>query len=275
MSEGREYGGGGKRPRGLGRRAAIASGLAASVAAAGLAAGPAGAATPSKLYACYSDKTKALYYSKPGAKCATGFTQISWNKVGPQGAQGKPGAQGSQGLQGVPGTQGNQGNQGAQGARGTQGGQGSQGNQGSPGPAGAVAGYTKTAAPGVIAKSVSTVVDSFTPSTSGYFAIDGAATVSPRSGAYAVCRNGVQGAASTENQFDNIDGHTMVIATNGIVHAKTGEAIEEVCQAVGGTASITDVQMTAVQLSSHHIFGPVAKPRNRITLGKARARKSK
>jgi hypothetical protein len=66
----------------------IVTSLAASTAAAGIAAGPVDAATNSgKVYACYSDRTNALYYSNPTTKCGAGFTRISWSKRGPQGAQ--------------------------------------------------------------------------------------------------------------------------------------------------------------------------------------------
>ena len=77
----------------------------ATVAATGLAAAPAGAATSGKVYACYSDKTKALYYAT-SSKCKTGFTSISWNQQGPQGPQGARGAQGAQGHQGPQGAVG-------------------------------------------------------------------------------------------------------------------------------------------------------------------------
>src|SRR5581483_10740058 len=82
-----------------------------------MAAAPAGAATSGKIYACYSDKTKALYYAT-STKCKTGFTSISWNQQGPQGAQGAKGAQGSQGSQGGQGSQGPQGSAGARGPAG-------------------------------------------------------------------------------------------------------------------------------------------------------------
>ena len=162
----------------------------------------------------------------------------------------QPGAAGASGRAGVTGSPRHTGSQGAQ---------GSQGAKGSQGPAGAVTGYTKVGALGRISKSVSTVAASITPSTSGYFAVDGAATVSPVGGAIRCFEK--TGLGSTEEQFDNVGGHDAVIATNGIVHANTSHPIEEVCEALSGTGSVTTTQMTAVQLSSHHINAPLARPR--------------
>jgi hypothetical protein len=82
VAEGKRYRG--KRRRASARRALAASTLAASVAAAGMAAPTAGVAASSKVYACYSDKTNALYYAT-SAKCKTGFTSISWNQQGLRG----------------------------------------------------------------------------------------------------------------------------------------------------------------------------------------------
>src|ERR1700683_1884540 len=68
-------------------------------------AGPAGASSPTKIYACYSDLSDALsYLNYPTVKsCASGSTRISWNITGAQGAQGAKGARGSQGATGPQG----------------------------------------------------------------------------------------------------------------------------------------------------------------------------
>ncbi len=103
-------------------------------------AAPAGAASSTKIYACYSTKTNALSYDPKGAKCASGETQISWNASGPQGSRGAQGTKGTQGANGAQGSAGAQGAQGAQGVKGPQGPQGvlgAQGAQGATGPQGA------------------------------------------------------------------------------------------------------------------------------------------
>ena len=109
--------------------------IASSAAAAGLgtiAMTPAGAATATKFYACYSSRTHLLsdLTATVAPKCGSGTTRVTWNGAGPQGAKG---AKGSQGAEGKAGAQGNQGNQGAQGGAGIQGAQGAQGFQGAQG----------------------------------------------------------------------------------------------------------------------------------------------
>jgi hypothetical protein len=108
--------GGEQIPSGKKGRAA-AAGLAA-IAASGIAAAPADAAS-GKIFACYSKSSHVLKYTKKG-KCAKGSALVAWNKSGPQGANGAAGAQGAQGPQGASGA-GSQGPQGAQGAQGASG----------------------------------------------------------------------------------------------------------------------------------------------------------
>ncbi|MGO9911578.1 MAG: hypothetical protein ACLPQS_10500, partial [Acidimicrobiales bacterium] len=89
-----------------GAGALAAAGLIASSAAVAglgaLAAMPAGAATVTKFYACYSDKTNALtdLQANKAPKCASGTKLVSWNVAGPQGAKGAQGAKGSLGANG-------------------------------------------------------------------------------------------------------------------------------------------------------------------------------
>jgi hypothetical protein len=137
------------RRKDRGKRLVGCIGLAATVAAAGIAATPAGASGSGRIYACYSDKTHALSYS-PGHACSKGSTLLSWNGQGPQGAQGAEGRPGSQGAQGARGPQGR---------------------------AGAVAGYTRITSPYVLPKSTSTVVGSLKPAAAAHYAVNGLADV--------------------------------------------------------------------------------------------------
>jgi hypothetical protein len=252
-----------------------------------VAATPAGAASSGKLYACYSDKTKSLYYSKPGAKCAKGFTQISWNKQGPQGArgsQGIQGAQGSQGTQGIQGAQGSQGTQGIQGAQGSQGRQGNQGSQGAQGPAGGTVGYSKeTTVPKSIAKATRVVVDSVTPATPADYAVNGMAILDPKSGKATIfCREeAVNGSGSIGgNTLSAIEVLTSnqvgTFATTGMMHVSNGQVIDEVCDTASHGARFSGATITAVQLSTGFRQAPTSgvMPRNKFSLPKLRRTKS-
>lgn len=243
----------------------------ATVAAAGMAATPAGAATSGKLYACYSDKTKALYYSKPGAKCATGFTQISWNKQGPQGPQG---AQGSPGAQGTQGAQGSQGPQGAKGGRGAQ------------GPAGAVAGFTRSVNSMVTLPANTSeggtpvVADTFSPSVKASYAVNAMAQGSPGTGGFFTCvdhaSNSTGGSGGYTDQVSTNFGGEAVLATNGILRAGPKSPIKEICRTddTSHNGRLFRAQITAVQLSAGHTAS-LLKPTNKFSLPKLRRAKSK
>lgn len=127
----------GRRPsRGPKIGTAIAAGVAAAAFGGGVAAATAGArpeVATSKIYACYSEKTAALYRAT-SSRCPSGEKSLSWNATGPQGAKGAKGAQGAMGPQGSQGSTGSQGSQGVQGAQGAQGAKGAQGAQGPQGP---------------------------------------------------------------------------------------------------------------------------------------------
>ena len=223
-----------------------AAGLAASVAASGLAA-PAGAAASSKIYACYSDTTKALYYAK-SSTCKSGFTAISWNKQGPQGARGAQGPQGTQGPQGA---------RGAQGSKGTQGAQGSQGSQGAQGRAGAPNAFTRTNKGSKVAipQSRSAVVASFAPGSSSHaYVIDATATVKQvgnNAGAVVCWDRDVEFGSVTQAQSVSFGftGWKVPIATNGLLLAGPGNPIEELCRGYGTDASAHG-EITVTQLSS-------------------------
>jgi Collagen triple helix repeat (20 copies) len=163
------------------RRATRAGTLAATglLAAAGTyvsPALPASAATAGKIYACYSDSTKKLFYlDYPKVKnCPAGQTRLSWNAQGRQGPQGNRGARGPQGSAGPQGPRGSAGPQGPRGSAGPQGPQGATGPQGAAGPQGPPGppGPPTQASPYVFSKSYastsrpvinksSTVLDSF------------------------------------------------------------------------------------------------------------------
>lgn len=82
--------------------AALATGGVAAASAAG-GPGPRSNLTSGVIYACYSNTTKTLTHTTKTAGCKTGFTELSWNAMGPQGPQGTPGPQGATGPQGPPG----------------------------------------------------------------------------------------------------------------------------------------------------------------------------
>ena len=229
------------------------------MAATGIAAGPAGASASGTIYACYSDKTKALYYSKSTAKCATGFTRISWNTQGPQGPQGAQGAQGPQGAKG---------------------------KQGAQGPAGAVAGFTKSSngafalPPTTSEGGTPVVVDSFMPSIKASYAVNGMADGVPGSGGNVVCvdhaSNSTGGSGGYTDQVSTDFGGTAALATNGILRAGPASPIKEICRTDDTTKSglVRRAQITAVQLTAGHQLGAL-KPANKFSLPKLRRAKSK
>ncbi len=217
-----------------------------------MAAAPAGAATSGKLYACYSDKTKALYYSKPGTKCAKGFTQISWNKQGPQGAQG---------AQGSPGPQG---------------------------PAGAVTGYTDAKSGAAISLpatssggGVPVTVASVLPSAAGSYAVNAMALESGNGG-YVRCYDRALSSQGASGGATAIASATAAgfatLPTNGILHAGPTLPILEICRVTDlkppQHGRVETAQLTAVQLSTAHKSGSL-KPANRFSLPKLRRAKSK
>ncbi|HZO78443.1 MAG TPA: hypothetical protein VFB39_10395 [Solirubrobacteraceae bacterium] len=240
-----------------------------------MAAAPAGAATSGKIYACYSDKTKALYYAT-STKCKTGFTSISWNQQGPQGAQGAKGAQGSQGSQGPQGVQGSQGAQGTQGAQGGQGSQGPQGSAGARGPAGGGAGYSDYHYNKLLTKSVPAVVASVTPASPGYYAVEGTALASQSGAAQSVfCHDGVvnskgsQIGRGTVSAADRLGSGHATLATTGILEVtKSNKTIIEACSTRAHNAYAWQAALTAVQLNSANGASAASpfKPSNRIVI---------
>jgi hypothetical protein len=234
----------------------VAGGLAASVAAAGLAAAPAGAITSGTIYACYSDKTQALYHSTASGTCAAGFTRISWNAQGPQGGRGPQGAQGHQGVQGAQGK------------------------------VGGAAGYTDyRSTPKTLSRRSSGVVASLTPAVKGAYAVRGMAVVNESLG------TGLEaGAACRERSFTSVGSSstpwasadiraksrspkTVTLATNGILFGGPESVIVEICTG-GFRATVQDAALTAVQVSTaHHASKPLGlRPRNRISVPPARGK---
>ena len=129
-----------RRRRGLrfGAVAALALGLAAGVAGAGLDAFLA----DDVIYACRAKSTGSLRVPAPGTSCKSDEQPLQWNVQGPAGPAGPMGAQGPQGPVGPAGPPGAAGPRGATGATGP---------QGPPGPVGvsALAGTGCTTAAGL------------------------------------------------------------------------------------------------------------------------------
>jgi hypothetical protein len=249
-------------------------------------ASPAGASTPTKLYACYSNTTDALsYLNYPTVKkCASGSTLISWNITGAQGAQGAKGAQGSAGAQGaqgakgstgskgpqgsagaqgVKGAQGAQGAQGAAGAKGSKGPAGAQGAQGAPGANGAVAlysgklNYSDNSPPGrSYSPGVSEVVATLSPP-AGSYAVNVDATVgtftgSVRCHAFAHSLSG-RSTSSTNVAHNAVSQKYVTVAMTGGMTIKSGSIIEVDCfapQPEPNDLAVLNVQITATQVNT-------------------------
>lgn len=235
MSEGKEYTRARRRPT-MGRRALLAAGVAASMAAAGMAPSSAGAASSGKVYACYSDSTNALYRAT-SSTCKPGFTSISWNKQGPQGARGAKGAQGSKGAQGAKGTKGAQGSQGAQGANG------------------AVGGYTQTKQNIDLPTGTPEVVASFATTSrgSGFYAVNAMAAVLAGAGSGRVKCWDANSFQSTSRGFGTVASQYQTIATNGIILVGSVSPVAEYCEQYTGdhgSAYVADAQITGVEVNS-------------------------
>jgi hypothetical protein len=105
--------------RGLrfGATAAVALGLAAGIAGAGLDA----IFADDTIYACRTKSTGVLRVPAPGTSCKSDEQPLQWNVRGPAGPPGPTGAQGQQGPAGPAGPPGPAGERGATGATGPQG----------------------------------------------------------------------------------------------------------------------------------------------------------
>ena len=245
-SEGKLYRATKRRRVRASRRALVASGLVASVAASGIAVGAAGAATSSKIYACYSDATKALYHSSASAACARGYTRISWNQVGPQGARGPQGLRGPQGPRGVKGSRG------AQGARG---------------PAGAVAGFAAADNVSRVISASPTVVASVVPSTNGDFTVDAMVMVAPGSGVARchIANPAAGGTSASDPHFNWVEN----LALNAAVHAGPTAPIEVLCQQVPKQGLALRAAITATKVSmlngKHAATAHTPRPSNRFS----------
>ena len=91
------------------RRRRVRIGLAVGTGVAALAAVPLGAfaltssTTAGQIKACYPTGTglKVMNHIATGSACPTGYSSLTWNKVGPQGPQGVQGPKGVQGPAGI------------------------------------------------------------------------------------------------------------------------------------------------------------------------------
>jgi hypothetical protein len=236
---------GGKKGR------AAAAGLAA-IAASGIAAAPADAAS-GKIFACYSKSSHVLKYSKK-SKCPSGSALVSWNKQGPQGAKGAAGAQGAQGARGAAGT-GAQGPPGAQGVRGAQGAQGA---------AGVVAGYDAIGSGSMtVAKSTEQVVDAIIPKAVGDYMVNMTAwyhmpgqlgcTVfafsSKGSGSGTGSSSNVSSIGPTFTSAAGSTARFQQVAGTGAVFASPSRPIVEVCSNKSAATSVL-AQLTATQVAT-------------------------
>jgi hypothetical protein len=263
-------------------------------AAAGTSGSPAlaaGTATAGKIYACYSDSTKKLFYlNYPKVKnCPAGQTRLSWNAQGPQGRQGSRGPRGPQGSAGPQGPRGPVGPQGPRGATGAQGAPGPQGPRGPQGPPSQASAYVfsksyATTSQPAINKS-STVLDTFayplpfSSGASGYFTVNATVTVQngTTSSAQVACRLGQARFSSPSskghptgggnwNYETGVKGHPATIPMTGVLLAtnsppSSGDLMALECKVASGTdvhATNTTVVITPVAGSNG--VGPYNQP---------------
>jgi hypothetical protein len=233
----------------------------------GAVAGADETAGSSKIYACYSNTTKAMFHSTATATCPTGQTKISWNAKGPQGPQGAMGPQGAAGPQGSMGPQGAPGPQGAvgaKGARGPQGAQGAQGTQGAQGASGDGPAYFhyvgSNGTVGLPTTDAPTVVATITPP-AGFYLVNATTTMStagalPTSAHQTQCWLDV--ASSGRGHFSSTGRGrffafglvSQTMAVTGVMSERAGSTIELICQNDGSTvvrangADITAIRAT-------------------------------
>jgi collagen triple helix repeat protein len=292
-----------------------AAGMSGSAAAgtSGSAAHAAGAATTGKIYACYSDSTKKLFYlNYPKVKnCPAGQTRLSWNAQGPQGSQGSRGARGPQGSagpqgpRGVRGPQGSAGPQGPQGATGPQGAAGPQGPRGPQGPPSQASAYVfsksyaSTSRPAI--NKSSTLLDTFayplpfSSGASGYGAVTATVTVQngTTSSAQVACRlvearfsspssPGHPVGPGNWNYETAVKGHPATIAMTGVLHGNnsppsSGNLIALECRAASGTnVHATNTTVVINPVAGENGIGPFnqpAHPHNRFIHPRRSARK--
>ncbi len=280
--------------------ALAATGLLAAAGTSVAVALPAGAATAGKIYACYSDSTKKLFYlNYPKAKnCPAGQTRLSWNAQGPQGPQGNRGARGPQGSagprgpKGSAGPQGPMGSAGPRGPRGATGPQGAAGPQGAPGPQGPATqasayvyskSYATTSRPAI--NKSSTVLDTFRDPTldgasggSGYFTVN--ATVTVQNGTTGPAQVACQLAqaryhssslshtfgAGPWNYETAVKGHPATIAITGVLIAtnsppSSSTAMVVQCRASSGTnVHATNTTVVLTPVNGKNDIGPHNQP---------------
>jgi hypothetical protein len=203
------------------QHALAATGLIATAAAGGLAAVSAAEAQAASgaVHACYSKSTHVLKFSKK-ASCPKGSKLVTWNKQGPQGAPGAPGAQG---------------------------------------PAGPAVGWGNERFTQDIPVSSSTVpVASFTPASTGDFAVAGFAEIHHTTGSSVGCY--LQGGAGTTTNrtpdaFFSLVGvadYWAPITTGGIVAAGPTEPVFEYCDFSSAKGDAHEAEVTGVRLTTAH-----------------------
>jgi hypothetical protein len=254
--------------------AAMATGATAAAATAG---GPVPRITTTgTIFACYSNTTKALFRTTKTAGCKTGFTELSWNAMGPQGPQGPQGAKGAQGpagpqgAQGASGPQGAVGPQGPAGPQGAKGVQGATGPQGPQGPQGAIADFTtqRTGIGGL--GSTLTAVVSVTPASSGFYNVtaDEAAGNSRAVGDWDCL---IVDHTSSGNNVSSVHAGTAVTGTGefatgggtGAVFGGPFSPIELICAAGLPSTAMAWADLTAVRVSSVNGAAVTGKPAHR------------
>ncbi len=224
---------------GRGRRVAV-TGLA-TVAAAGLAAAPAAAAS-GKIHACYSKSSGAMSYSKKG-KCGKGSKAISWNKTGKTGKTGATGATGAQGAAGATGATGPQGPQG--------------------GITAAYTNYTELSFSSYLQlNSGSQVVGAIAPAATGtYEATAAAGNYQTGSGYYAcVLATSSKSFAPAMYNYGEIDSpRSDEIVNTGTFTAGATRPIQQICFGFGATAENYADEMTVEALNTDVKTGSVRK----------------
>jgi hypothetical protein len=225
------------------RAAAVVAGITAAALvtgaaeAAGAAGGPARITTTGKIYACYSNTTKALKETTKTKGCKVGFTELSWNAKGPQGPQGAIGPRGARGPQGPPS---------------------------------AIADFT-TQRDKRVAIGAETVVASVRPSAAGMYNVtataQGGATLGNPDGSASWGCEIVRHTSKGSNVSPVLAGGAFTLSGVNVMTAGTGAVfgapsspIELLCAAGTVSTFITEAEMTAVSVSSVNGAAATGKP---------------
>jgi hypothetical protein len=226
------------------QRALAATGLVATAAAGGLGVAAVTAAEAQAasgvVHACYNKSTHALKYTKT-ASCPKGSKLVTWSKAGPQGGAGAKGAQGPQGPTGPAGWAGER--------------------------------YFNSL---FFSAGSPTIAASFTPTSAGYFAVNGWADIYPYGNEYYGCWDEGGAVAPGNHNYtpqDFVQGYTdrqLGNATGGIITAGPTTPVYEYCSgshsgSVYDGAEVTGVHLTAAQVTAEARKAPagrVGQPRS-------------